>query len=281
MDTASQLPDVAAAIAHYRWPEPHRTPLPGLRHNGRVTRVLPLLILLLAGLASTAVPAHAQEADSPYTPATGNADIDRHLADLNEYAARYPAAFARWFVQRGGELCCGALILGLLRRRHGVEAHFVDGEGRQRCARAEHLVLAVPPGETLRLLADPTADETRLLAALPMQRARIVVHRDRRLDGDDRASWGAFQIMGFHWQRLGYASVQDFVAEMEAGENQQFEAFARFIETDPALLKALQGKRWATFAKLYNGPAYARNLYDVKLERAYQRHADAAIERAA
>ncbi|HEY0860474.1 MAG TPA: hypothetical protein VGE19_06140 [Pseudoxanthomonas sp.] len=94
MDTASQLPDVAAAIAHYRWPEPHRTPLPGLRHNGRVTRVLPLLILLLAGLASTAVPAHAQEADSPYTPATGNADIDRHLADINEYAARYPAAFA-------------------------------------------------------------------------------------------------------------------------------------------------------------------------------------------
>lgn len=90
----------------------------------------------------------------------------------------------------------------------------------------------------------------------------------------ESASWGAFQIMGFHWQRLGYANVQAFVAEMEAGENQQFEAFARFIETDPALLKALQGKRWATFAKLYNGPAYARNLYDVKLERAYQRHAN-------
>ncbi len=97
----------------------------------------------------------------------------------------------------------------------------------------------------------------------------------------ESASWGAFQIMGFHWQRLGYASVQAFVAEMEAGENQQFEAFARFIETDPALLKALQGKRWATFAKLYNGPAYARNLYDVKLERAYQHHAEAAIEAAA
>ncbi|MNP53964.1 hypothetical protein D3C76_1484860 [compost metagenome] len=60
---------------------------------------------------------------------------------------------------------------------------------------------------------------------------------------------------------------------MAAGENQQFEAFARFIETDPALLKALRGKRWATFARLYNGPAYERNLYDVKLERAYTRHA--------
>ncbi|WP_028628045.1 N-acetylmuramidase domain-containing protein [Metapseudomonas resinovorans] len=89
----------------------------------------------------------------------------------------------------------------------------------------------------------------------------------------ESASWGAFQIMGFHWQRLGYASVQAFVSEMEAGENQQFDAFARFIETDPALLKALRTKRWATFAKFYNGPAYQRNLYDVKLERAYQRHA--------
>ncbi|WP_426770837.1 N-acetylmuramidase domain-containing protein, partial [Pseudomonas aeruginosa] len=25
------------------------------------------------------------------------------------------------------------------------------------------------------------------------------------------ASWGLFQIMGFHWEALGYASVQAFV----------------------------------------------------------------------
>jgi hypothetical protein len=88
-------------------------------------------------------------------------------------------------------------------------------------------------------------------------------------------SWGAFQIMGFHWQRLGYPSVQAFATAMEESEDQQFEAFARFIETDPQLLSALQGKRWAAFARLYNGPAYARNLYDVKLARAYKRHANA------
>lgn len=89
----------------------------------------------------------------------------------------------------------------------------------------------------------------------------------------ESASWGAFQIMGFHWQRLGYASAQTFVAAMSAGESQQFDAFTRFIETDPALHKALKARKWAEFAKLYNGPDYLRNLYDTKLQRAYERHA--------
>ncbi|AWY43749.1 DUF3380 domain-containing protein [Pseudomonas putida] len=89
----------------------------------------------------------------------------------------------------------------------------------------------------------------------------------------ESASWGAFQIMGFHAVRLGYASVQDFAARMAKDENEQFEAFVRFLEAEPALLKALKAKKWAVFAKGYNGPDYQRNLYDTKLERAYQRHA--------
>ena len=89
----------------------------------------------------------------------------------------------------------------------------------------------------------------------------------------ESASWGAFQIMGFHWKRLGYASVQDFVTSMSASESQQFDAFVRFIETDPTLYKALKARKWAEFAKLYNGPDYQRNLYDIKLQRAFERHA--------
>ena len=89
----------------------------------------------------------------------------------------------------------------------------------------------------------------------------------------ESASWGAFQIMGYHALLLGYSSVQDFAARMAKDENEQFEAFVRFLEADPALLKALKAKKWAVFAKGYNGPDYQRNLYDIKLERAYQRHA--------
>jgi len=89
----------------------------------------------------------------------------------------------------------------------------------------------------------------------------------------ESASWGAFQIMGFHATRLGYASVQAFAAAMAQDENAQFNAFVAFIEADPVLHKALKARKWKDFAAKYNGPSYARNLYDVKLERAYQRHA--------
>ena len=101
------------------------------------------------------------------------------------------------------------------------------------------------------------------------------------LCANESASWGAFQIMGYHAERLGYASVDEFVRLMSQDENQQFEAFVRFIEADPALLKALKGKKWAAFAKTYNGPAYARNLYDVKLERAYEQHANCGCSKEA
>ncbi|KAF1072704.1 MAG: Zinc D-Ala-D-Ala carboxypeptidase [Pseudomonas citronellolis] len=88
----------------------------------------------------------------------------------------------------------------------------------------------------------------------------------------ESASWGAFQIMGYHATRLGYDSVQAFAAAMASSESAQFDAFVRFILADANLLKALKARKWADFAKLYNGPDYARNLYDVKLQRAYERY---------
>ena len=93
----------------------------------------------------------------------------------------------------------------------------------------------------------------------------------------ESASWGGFQVMGYHWQRLGYSSVHDFVAAMNRSEADHLEAFVRFIETDANLLKALKAQKWATVAKLYNGPNYQRNLYDVKLERAFERHQDRGL----
>ncbi|RRV04444.1 DUF3380 domain-containing protein [Pseudomonas sp. v388] len=90
----------------------------------------------------------------------------------------------------------------------------------------------------------------------------------------ESASWGAFQIMGYHWQRLGYATVHGFVEAMSTSESEQFAAFVTFIETDPALHKALKARKWADFARNYNGPAYARNLYDIKLKQAYATHSE-------
>ena len=70
----------------------------------------------------------------------------------------------------------------------------------------------------------------------------------------ESASWGAFQIMGYHWKALGYASVQDFVNAMYSGEEAQLDAFVRFILLTPALVDALRASDWAKVARLYNGP---------------------------
>ncbi|MXR38023.1 N-acetylmuramidase domain-containing protein [Craterilacuibacter sinensis] len=85
----------------------------------------------------------------------------------------------------------------------------------------------------------------------------------------ESCSWGLFQVMGYHWQTLGYASADDFQLLMMFSEANQLDAFIRFIEDDPALLKALKAKKWAEFARRYNGPAYKENLYDAKLAAAY------------
>lgn len=89
----------------------------------------------------------------------------------------------------------------------------------------------------------------------------------------EAASWGAFQIMAYHWQRLGYSGVDDFVAHMENSESDQLDAFVRFVSTDTGLLASLKARKWARFAEGYNGPDYARNLYDAKLSQAYLRYA--------
>lgn len=86
------------------------------------------------------------------------------------------------------------------------------------------------------------------------------------------ASWGLFQIMGFHWRRLGHASVHDFIDTMCIDEVGQLDAFVRFIETDVALHTALKCLDWATFARVYNGPGYQANRYDVKLAQAYAKY---------
>lgn len=84
----------------------------------------------------------------------------------------------------------------------------------------------------------------------------------------EACSWGMFQIMGFHWQHLGYQSVTAMVNSMSESEGAQLEALVRFIKADKKLHQAMKVGQWATFARIYNGPAYKENLYDVKLARA-------------
>jgi hypothetical protein len=79
--------------------------------------------------------------------------------------------------------------------------------------------------------------------------------------------------MGFNYRAAGYANVQSFVAAMQRSEGAQLQAFARFIEANPAMHQALQRHDWAAFARAYNGPGYAQNDYDTKIAAAYRRFA--------
>lgn len=85
------------------------------------------------------------------------------------------------------------------------------------------------------------------------------------------ASWGMFQIMGYHWKALGYKSLQAFINAMYESEAKQLDAFVRFIKVN-RLDDELRNKQWAKFARGYNGPAYAKNKYDVKMAEAYKKY---------
>lgn len=86
------------------------------------------------------------------------------------------------------------------------------------------------------------------------------------------ASWGRFQVMGMHWRTLGYSSAFDLAASCIGGEVDHFELLARFIEKnglqDELAKLSSNPAACAPFARLYNGPDFARNSYDKKLARA-------------
>lgn len=91
-----------------------------------------------------------------------------------------------------------------------------------------------------------------------------------RVTALESASWGAYQIMGFHWRVLGYPSVQAFVNESYTEEG-QINIFIKFVQADKRLVKALKEKDWAKFASIYNGPNYSVNKYDTRMKAEYEK----------
>jgi len=93
-------------------------------------------------------------------------------------------------------------------------------------------------------------------------------NRDAALES---ASWGLFQVMGFHWKALGYASVASFAESMKAGEAVQLDAMVNFIKAnsldDELRAGGMTGDSWRGFARGYNGAGYAENRYHEKLAR--------------
>lgn len=87
----------------------------------------------------------------------------------------------------------------------------------------------------------------------------------------ESTSWGVGQVMGAHWNWLGFASVEALVDTCRSGADGQLDLMLRYI-TKAGLLPALKARDWKAFARGYNGPNYAANAYDARLAAAYGRH---------
>lgn len=81
-------------------------------------------------------------------------------------------------------------------------------------------------------------------------------------------SWGVGQVMGAHWQWLGYESVEHLVAQARGSVAGQVRLMLRFIEKS-GLVKTLNAHNWTIFARSYNGPLFRKFEYDRKMAEAW------------
>lgn len=91
-------------------------------------------------------------------------------------------------------------------------------------------------------------------------------------------SIGLPQIMGFHFERLGYKSVGEMYDDFKKGEYQQLLALFRFILSDGELTKAVREKDYHMIAYIYNGSKYremakkwGREPYDISLRKSTEK----------
>ncbi|MBK8457410.1 MAG: DUF3380 domain-containing protein [Phyllobacteriaceae bacterium] len=126
-------------------------------------------------------------------------------------------------------------------------------------------------------LADPKAGAVANPAGQPARWTMLA--RAMRIDRAaalESVSWGIGQVMGGNWKMLGFASVEELVAEARSGAAGQLRLMTRHIEA-AGLLPALRRRDWTAFARGYNGPGYRANAYDRKMAAAYARHRDATL----
>lgn len=87
---------------------------------------------------------------------------------------------------------------------------------------------------------------------------------------DKGTFWGMFQIGGFNYKTCGCKTIEEFVRLMSYSELEQLELFATFL-INTGMVKDLQAKNWAAFARKYNGASYARRGYHTKMANAYKK----------
>jgi hypothetical protein len=107
------------------------------------------------------------------------------------------------------------------------------------------------------------------------ERLATAIKKDR-IAALQSASWGLGQITGENFSAAGFESVQHMVAAMAQSEDAQLAAMGNFLAATK-LRSSLQAHDWTTFARGYNGPNFAINRYDVRLNGEFQKFSVGAL----
>ncbi|MBX3573248.1 MAG: DUF3380 domain-containing protein [Mesorhizobium sp.] len=146
------------------------------------------------------------------------------------------------------------------------EGHYFDRRlPSSKRAAAREAGLADPKAGTVK---NPTSQAARWAM---LAKAAAIDHKAAH----ESVSWGLGQVMGAHWEWLGYAGVDALVAEARSGVGGQITLMARYIDK-AGLAVAIRRRDWAAFARAYNGPGYKRHGYDRKIAAAYAKYAGEA-----
>ena len=112
-------------------------------------------------------------------------------------------------------------------------------------------------------ISDPTQGGYGPEGAHQYDRLQAAVAKDRSA-ALMSASWGIGQVMGENFGLAGFPDVETMVTAMSDSEDKQLGAMANFL-IGRRLQNALRVHDWSSFARGYNGPNFAINRYDVRL----------------
>jgi len=184
------------------------------------------------------------------------------LSLVQEYAKRddvpVNACLAFMAVETNG--VTGTLIGGVIKAIIRWEGHYFDKLVPAKLqAKARAMGLASPKVGGIK---NPASQEGRyeLLA------------KGKTLDipaAISSCSWGVGQVMGAHWKWLGFKSAEDFEAMAQSGFSGQLAIMFAFMRKS-GVIPHLRRLDWSAVARIWNGPKYAANKYDIKMKTEYE-----------
>ncbi len=94
----------------------------------------------------------------------------------------------------------------------------------------------------------------------------VTIHKDA---AQRATSFGMGQVMGFNCRLAGFKTAQEMINAFNESEYNQVRGMFGFIKAHQ-LMDELERKDWDGFARVYNGPGYKAQGYDVTLPKNYK-----------